>query len=112
MIIWRGKGILIALIAFGCLLLAEYATRSAFHDDRYYQTHGWPKLAAMWLAAGLVFALQSKLGGGPPRVLVDKETGKEISLPARDALFFIPVRYWPPILAALGVAFFLCVSEC
>lgn len=106
MIIWRGRGIVVAIIAFGCLVLTELITRSAFGDGMYYQTHGWPKLAGFWVAAGLVFALRSWLDGGQDRVLVDKETGTETKLPAENALFFIAVRFWPLILLGLGVAFF------
>jgi len=40
MIIWRGRGILVALIAFGCLLLTEVITRVSFHSDSYYQQNG------------------------------------------------------------------------
>jgi hypothetical protein len=106
MIIWRGKGILVAVIAFVCLLLAELATRLMFGDETYYQNHGWPKLVGFWVAAGLVYAMRSWLGGGPARILIDEEHEKEIKLPAEGALFFVPVRYWPVVLLGLGVAFY------
>jgi hypothetical protein len=106
MIIWRGKGIVVAIITFGCLVLTELITRSVFGDERYYQTHGWPKVAGFWLAAGLVFALRSWLGGRQERTLVEKETGKEIKLSSEGALFFVTVRFWPLILLGLGVVFF------
>jgi hypothetical protein len=96
----------VALIAFGCLVLSELLTRSMFGDERYYQTHGWPKLAGLWVAAGLVYLLRSWFGSGKSRTLIDKETGKEITLSSESALLFIPGRLWPPILLALGVVFF------
>ena len=105
MIIWRGRGGVIILIAFGCVLLAELFTRSAFTDPNYYQNHGWPKLIAFWVAAGIVFALRSWLGVGQKRTLIDKATGQEINLSSEGALFFISARYWPAILAACGLIF-------
>jgi len=47
MFIW-GRGGVIPLIAFGCALLTELFTRTAFGDVTYYQTHGWPMLVALW----------------------------------------------------------------
>jgi hypothetical protein len=105
MIIWRGKGIVIALIAFGCLVFTEIFTRSMFGDERYYQTHGWPKLVGFWVAAGLIYALRSWLGGGQERTLIDKATGEEIKMSSESALFFIPARFWPSILLGLGIVF-------
>jgi hypothetical protein len=106
MLIWHGRGGLIALIAFGCLLLTELFTRAAFGDAHYYQTHGWPKLAGFWVAAGLVYALRSWFGVGRERILIDKDTGKEIKMSFEADLLFVPARYWPAILLALGILFF------
>lgn len=105
MIIWRGKGIVVALIAFGCLVLSEIVSRSAFGDEKYYQGHGWPKLIGFWVAAGLVYAFRSWFEGAK-RTVVDEKTAKEIMLSSENALFFVPVRFWPPILLGLGVIFF------
>jgi hypothetical protein len=107
MIIWRGRGILVAVIAFGCLLVTELFTRAYFHDETYYQQHGWPKLGGFLVAAGLVWLLL-------PRHETDILTSAE-SIPKQatgsimkeqDQLFFISVRFWPPILCALGVVFY------
>lgn len=106
MIIWRGRGVVIALVAFGCFVLAEFAARAAFGDPTYYETHGWPKLAAFWVAAGIVYALCSWLGVGNERTLVDKGTGQEVKVSSESQLFFIPARYWPVILLVLGVVFY------
>lgn len=107
MIIWRGKGGVIALIAFGSFLLAEWFTRAAFHDDTYYQNHGWPKLLALWTAAAVVYALGSWFGVKQERTLIDKSTGQEIKVSREGELFFIPARYWPMILVVLGGLFFV-----
>jgi hypothetical protein len=106
MIVWRGRGIVVAVIAFGCLIFVEIATRLRFRDQRYYQTHGWPKLVGFWMAASLVFAFRSWLGDMQGRTLIDKETGQEVNMISKSSLFLIPVRFWPVILIALGVVFF------
>lgn len=90
-------------VAFGCLLLTEYSTRKIFHDNTYYQVHGWPKLAGMWVAAGVVQALIPR---PQVRSFLDQEAGKQGALPSKDTFFFIPLRYWPPIMIFLGVAFY------
>ena len=106
MLIWGGRGGVIALIAFGCLVLTELFTRAAFGDTRYYQTHGWPKLLGFWVAAGLVYALRSWFGVGQEHTLIDKGTGREIRVSLEGQLLFVPARYWPGILLAAGLLFF------
>ena len=110
MIIWRGRGIVIALVAFACLLLSEFVIEAAYADDRYYQSHGWPKLIAFWSAAALVYAFRSWLGVGQLRTVIDKDTGQEIRLSSEGALFFVPARFWPAVLVGLGFVF-LFVTE-
>jgi hypothetical protein len=100
------KGGLVAVITFGCLISVELVTRWRFRDQRYYQTHGWPKLVGFWMAAALVFACRSWLGDGEERTLIDKETGREVMKASESSLFFIPIRFWPVTLIALGVVFF------
>src|SRR5215469_13358854 len=58
MIVWHGRGAIVAAVAFGCLLVSELICRAYFHDDKYYQQHGWPKLAAFLVAAGVGWLLQ------------------------------------------------------
>lgn len=103
MFIYRGRGILIAGVTFGCLLATEFATRLRFHDDRYYQEHGWPKLVGFFIAAGVVASLSGFTLGSlsemnpPPKTSMFRKD---------DELFFIPAQYWPPILCLLGIGFY------
>ncbi len=104
MVIWNGKGYLIAVIVFIAALAAEYLSESYFSDSNYYQAHGWP-LAAALLAAGIIsWFLGSYLHRKNSRTVIDKATGQEMTIGGNDALFFVPMRYWGPILAAIAVA--------
>lgn len=105
MIIWDGLGFLVAVITFGCLLAMELIVESAFHDDRYYQGHGWPKLLGFVVAAALVGVLGLLLRRRQGRVLIDPQTGGEVIVGRHHTLFFIPVEYWAPILVATGLGF-------
>src|ERR1700756_4769542 len=90
MIIYRGRGFLVAVIAFGCLLVTELFTRSHFHDDAYYKHHGLPKLAGLVVAAAIVWLLG-------PRHSNETSIGVENIPPAasllrdQDTFFFIPL---------------------
>ena len=104
-IIWRGRGILVGIITAACLLLCDGITAAYFHDKDFYADHGWPKLLAFLVSAGLVWILVPK----PPPKETDPDLLRyeELKPPAEgDALFFVPMRYWPAILVVLGVLFY------
>ncbi len=105
MIVWRGWGILAGAMIFGSLLGAEHFTESAFEDDRYYQEHGWPKMAGFFVAALPVWFLGKYLNERSKRVLLDPETYEEVVLEAKHSMFGIPMQYWGPISVVLGIVF-------
>lgn len=106
MIIWSGLGFLVAVITFLLLLIAEYVTELLFRDESYYQTHGWPKLLAFFLAGVAIWPLGTYLNRKQRKVMIEKETGKEISMTGHS-FFFIKMEYWAPILFALGIIFLI-----
>jgi hypothetical protein len=122
MIIHQGRGVLIAIITFLCLLAAEAFTRTHFHDNGYYQQHPWPKLAACLVAAALVWWLsprKNQAAATPPEQswLVSHSQGLPATEPEAsalkvtlfrdsDSLFFIRVKYWPALLCLLGVVLY------
>jgi ATP/ADP translocase len=105
MIIWSGLGFLVAAITFLLLLIAEYVTESLFRDEAYYQAHGWPKLLAFFLAAMVIWPLGKYLNSKQGKIMIEKETGKEVLIKPKHSLFLIPMEYWGPILLALGIIF-------
>ena len=104
MFIWRGFGVLVVVLTFVMLLLTELSVERLFSDDSYYQEHGWPKLFAFVLAAAVVWVVSSYFESRPPRIVVDQKTGETLALQNRHDLFFIPLKYWPPILVVIGIA--------
>ena len=106
MIIWRGRGVLVAIITFGCLLTTELLTRSYFHDNTYYQQHGWPKLAGFLVAASLVWWLSRRDDSAG-----DQPVTREPLLREQDTLFLISVRYWPRVLCVLAFVFYFVRSR-
>ena len=105
MIFWSGFGFLVPLIAFGSLLASEAGLEAYFHDDRYYQAHGWPKLAGFVLAAAIIWPISAALDRRRVRTLVDLETGEQVQVGAKHTFMFVPLRWWPLICLALGAAF-------
>jgi hypothetical protein len=88
MIIWSGLGVLVAVITFASLVLTAYATGALFGDASYYQTHGWPKLLAFLIAGAVVWWLGTSLNEKQGRVMIDKETGREVVIKPNHSLFF------------------------
>jgi hypothetical protein len=105
MIFWTGFGFLVPLIAFGCLLAFEAGLEAYYQDDKYYQTHGWPKLAAFVLAAAIIWLIGAVLDRRPARTLVDLETGEQVRVGAKHTFMFVPLRWWPFVCIALRIAF-------
>jgi hypothetical protein len=106
-IVWRGRGILVAAIAFGFLLTTEVLTRVFFHDHTYYQQHGWPKLVGFLAAACLVwFLLPSRRSDVSSGEGFQNPRTTQSVLKERDELLHISAKYWPAILCALGIVFY------
>jgi hypothetical protein len=99
MIVWRGYGILIILIAgaafmVGALLIQLTGLKPPFAGAI---------LTAMGGLAGVgIFLFAQRIESRPGRILVDKATGREVEL-KHDAgsLFFVPTRYWAYIVPAM-----------
>lgn len=86
MIIWQGKGWSVAAIIFGCSLLANVVTDLWTGSGDYWRHYRWPFGMSLFIAGMICWFLGLWLERAKPRVLVDKETGEEVSFrPAGDA---------------------------
>jgi len=88
MIIWSGHGYLVAVVVFASSLLMELATESATGNEEFYQQNAVALPAALLIAAGVTFAVDRVAFGS------DSEG---------HSLFFVPLKWWPIILAAFAV---------
>jgi len=107
-IIWQGKGFLVAVVVFLSSLLMQLSTEGITKNKHFYEENGWPLAGAMAIAGAIVLLLEKSILKDGSRVLVDKETGREVAIDMKHSLFFIPIKYWPYILMviALAVLFF------
>jgi hypothetical protein len=93
MVIWSGKGFLVAVVVFLSSLGMEFLTESLTGDSEYYQTSAWPLPAALLTAAVLTAAAA---------FLWIPELER-----SQHTLFFIPIAWWPLILAAIAAGVFI-----
>jgi len=108
-IIWRGYGWLVAVIVFVSSLIANLVF-NATHGKGYYEHHKWPVALALLCAGMACWLLGNALRKRSDRIAVDKATGKEFVVnQSSHTLFFVPMHYWGPILAAISVV--LVVAE-
>lgn len=100
-VVHRGRGGIIAVIAFVCMALADLLTASYYHNADFYTRNGWPKLAACWLAAAIVWLLlphrSEEVLGASGRTEVKSSIFRD-----SDSLFWIPAKHWPLLLFAIG----------
>lgn len=106
MVIWRGYGIVVVVFIVLGLIAGKHFVENVWGTPLPTDKRQLSELLGMLLAAALVgefyfFTKQSS----EKRVMIDKITGKEVALEKKHDLFFIPMKYWPIILAALGVKF-------
>lgn len=104
MIIWNGLGFLVLVFAFGCSLAMNLVTNSLFRDESYYTTRGWPLELALIAAGALTWVVGRALNRRRGKAMIEKETGREVLVLPKHALFFIKMHYWGPMLIALGLA--------
>ena len=103
MFVWSGWGWVVPAFAFGVALGTELAVESITGQDRFYQEHPWLVVAAMALAGSLVGLVALYLHQKPARVVVDKQTGEELTLRPSHTFLFVPLRYWAALLPAIAL---------
>jgi hypothetical protein len=100
MIIWRGLGILVLLIAAGALFGSQFAADKAFGSG-YWQQNAWPAAAGVFFAGAACWFLGRRL---------NKPAGKDAGEHRRTwthDLLFVRMEWWAFPLAAVAVAMFV-----
>ena len=109
MIIWRGWGILVALIAGGAVVLMQVGSDALLGPGTYARHNGWLLPVGLLVAALLIWPLGRRLNGRAARTLLDPATGQQVTLRRDHSLFFIRMEYWAAILALAALV--LAVAE-
>jgi ABC-type amino acid transport system permease subunit len=104
MIIWSGLGFFVAVIVLGCALAANLIADAMTGSGTYWDENRWTLGVALLVAAVLCWFVGRYLRGRKARTLIDKQTGEEVIMKPSHSLFFIPMDYWGPILAVVGLA--------
>ncbi len=89
MVIWAGRGFIVAIVVFGCSLLMEAASEHLTENDEFYQQSAWAFSVAMITAGGITAVVAFTL-------ISRGETNQH-------TLFFIPVLWWSLILPLIGL---------
>lgn len=107
MLVWRGAGILVVVFAVAGLIAGDYAAAGIWGATQAADHKAASMLMGLLLAAALVFGMHFLLErSGEQRTFIDKATGQEVIVKPKHDLFFIPVKYWSFVLAAVGVFVF------
>lgn len=104
MIIWEGRGYLIAAVVFGSALTVQITTDGITGDRDFYRQNPWPIPFALAIAGGAIQLMQESLFKDRDRLTTDRSTGLEVWGKTRDSLFFIPAKIWPRVLYIGGAA--------
>jgi hypothetical protein len=104
MIIWQGFGILIPIVALLVMLLVQFGLEAIVPSAIMDEYKKWFALLNFLMIAAALHGLAVLLKKiGKPKIVIDKESGKEIELRRSDSLFFVPARFWPYIVLAFGI---------
>jgi hypothetical protein len=105
MLIHRGLGYLVFVIVFVVSLAANFLF-NAVYGDRYYDNHKWPLVFSLMISANIIWVLGRHLRKRSDRIVIDKQTGKEMVInESTHDLFFIRMEYWSPIIVVIGLIY-------
>ena len=100
LVVWRGFGWLVPVIAFGMMVLTQLAIDTVYGHG-FYTANAWPKTVALIVAGIAIGLLGLYLNHMRRGTVVDEETGEVLGKSPSHYLFFIPVEYWALITPAL-----------
>ena len=98
MIIWKGYGflVLVIAIAIGAIVSLLFANIGSTEDIR-------AGVGAL-ISGGVIWVVGSRLNASSKkRVFIDKQTGREVLVKPDHSLFFLKMQYWAFIVAGIGV---------
>lgn len=102
---WSGKGWLVPAITFGASLAGELISEGLSGNDEYYQEHGFPFAMALWISAGINWAVfWSEYQGRFTNPQTERATKRRRGPGWIDHSFmFINQGVWVLILSIMGI---------
>lgn len=97
--IWTGWGILVLFYGLAGMLVGGIISSAVGLGSRQLIAVGICEV----LAAIAVWFTGVRLNRNTERRLVDPKTGQGVIIRRRHTLFWIPMQYWAPVLALIGV---------
>jgi len=98
MIIWKGYGflVLVIAIAIGAIVSLIFGKIGSTEDMG-------AAIGAI-ISAGIIWVVGNKLNAQTKdRAMIDKQTGQEVVLKPNHSLFFIKMQYWAFIVGGIGI---------
>ena len=104
MLIYSGAGILVPVLTF----VTFWFTRDFFDytlslKQGYFWAHPWAQLLATLIAAGGCYLIGAYFNRHRSKVLIEKESGTELSAGSAHTFFFIPMHWWAFIILIGGI---------
>ena len=110
MVIWRGYGLVVPVVAVAGMVGVQLVVESLMGDG-YWKTHRWPLQAAALLSGAALWWLGRRLNGTPARHWIDAASGIEFShRPSQHSFFYVPVEWAGLVVALLMLALSLMVK--
>jgi len=100
-LVWRGRGYLVFLAAIAAFFLTAVIANALGYRDATTPTYLVEALTTAALFVPIWF--YGNKWNAVQRVLVDKRTGKELTIRGRQSAFGIPMQYWAVIWPSLIV---------
>jgi hypothetical protein len=101
-VIWTGFGFVVPIAALLCMVIAQLLIDAVFGAN-YYTTHTWPKTAACFFTACILWSLGRWMNKPDPGDYIEPTWGNMLRSSARHTFFFIPVEYWSFALVAFAI---------
>jgi hypothetical protein len=102
MIIWSGLGFLVAVIVFAISLAMNMIVDGIYGAGTYGAQPLWFAVTLL-ISSPCIWGLGTALQKNTDQVVIDKQTGQELTINrSNHRFFFIPMKYWA--LAALAGA--------
>lgn len=105
MIIWNGRGFLIAVIIFASLMGTQVVAGKVTNQPDYYQTHTWLIGVGLAVAGLFILLVRGWLFPMHGQTMIHPKTGESFRLGRDHGLFFISVKWWPWLLLLGGAGF-------